>query len=157
MRRAAALFAAALLAGAAAPVVAEPPPAPDRPLADPAQEARARALFRQIRCLVCQNESIDDSDADLAEDLRKLVRGQVAEGKTDAEVRSYLTDRYGDFVLLKPRFSAGNAILWLAPFAVVLVGGVAFVMLRRRETTPAPLSEEEEARLQALTGDRDGV
>jgi len=130
---------------------------PTQQLKDPAQEARARALFRQIRCLVCQNESIDDSDADLAEDLRKLVRGQVAEGKTDAEVRSYLTDRYGDFVLLKPRFSAGNAILWLAPFAVVLVGGVAFVMLRRRETTPAPLSEEEEARLQALTGDRDGV
>jgi cytochrome c-type biogenesis protein CcmH len=126
---------------------------PSQQLKDPAQEARARSLFRQIRCLVCQNESIDDSDADLADDLRKLVRAQVAEGRSDREIQTYLVDRYGEFVLLKPSFSLGNAILWLAPFAVVL-GGVAVVLTRRRRTlAEAPLTEEEAARLKVLAGE----
>ena len=130
---------------------------PSQQLKDPAQEARARSLFRQIRCLVCQNESIDDSEATLADDLRKLVRAQVAEGRTDAEIRRFLTDRYGEFVLLKPRFSAGNAVLWLGPFAVVLIGGAAFLLLRRRETAETPLSEEEEARIAVLAGNQQSL
>ena len=143
MRAAGLLFAAVLLIGATANDPAER-------LADPAQEARARALFREVRCLVCQNESIDDSEADLAEDLRKVVRTQVAAGRSDAEVKRYLTDRYGEFVLLKPPFSPGNAILWLAPFAIVLGGGtILFLRARKPPETPL-LSDEEETALAAL-------
>lgn len=123
-------------------------------LPDPAQEARARALFGEIRCVVCQNESIDDSEADLAGLLRKSVREQIAAGKTDAEVRGYLVDRYGEFVLLKPAFSAGNAVLWLTPLVLLLgAGGLLLWRARRtrRQTVAAPLSEEEEARLSTLT------
>ncbi len=121
-------------------------------LPNPQQEARARALFRDIRCLVCQNQSIDESDADLAEDLRKIVRGQVAQGRSNAEIKRYLTDRYGEFVLERPSFSLGNALLWGAPFAVVIVGGVVLIA-RRRKGLPeqAPLSEEEEAKLTAIS------
>ena len=146
MRRAGAaalLFAATLLIGAAANDPAER-------LADPAQEARARALFREVRCLVCQNESIDDSEADLAGDLRKVVRTQVAAGRSDAEVKRYLTDRYGEFVLLKPPFSPGNAILWLTPFAIVLGGGAILILRARKPPSTPPLSVEEEAALAAL-------
>ncbi|RYF88830.1 MAG: cytochrome c-type biogenesis protein CcmH, partial [Caulobacteraceae bacterium] len=85
---------------------------PAERLSDPAQEARARALFREVRCLVCQNESIDDSTAGLAGDLRKVIREQVAAGRDDAEIRAFLVDRYGEFALLKPAFSAPNAVLW---------------------------------------------
>ena len=92
---------------------------PSERLPDPAQEARARALFAEFRCVVCQNESIDDSDAEVAGLLRRTVREQVAAGRTDAEVRTYLVDRYGEFVLLKPTFSAGNAVLWLLPLALL--------------------------------------
>ncbi|MEO6339807.1 MAG: cytochrome c-type biogenesis protein [Caulobacteraceae bacterium] len=130
---------------------------PEARLKDPAQEARARSLFRQIRCLVCQNESIDDSDADLADDLRKLVRTQVSQGRTDAEVRKYLSDRYGDFVLLNPRFSPGNVILWVGPFAVVLIGVAGAILIRRRETETEPLSSDEEARILALAGGEPGA
>ena len=84
---------------------------PAERLPDPAQEARARGLFREVRCLVCQNESIDDSNAELAADLRRLVRDEIKSGKTDEQVRAHLTDRYGEFVLLKPAFSWGNAAL----------------------------------------------
>ncbi len=143
----------ALTAAAAVLCMAATAADPEARLKDPAQEARARSLFRQIRCLVCQNESIDDSDADLADDLRKLVRAQIQQGRTDAEVRKYLTDRYGDFVLLKPRFTVGNAILWVGPFVVVLVGVAGVIMIRRRETETEPLSSEEEARIRALAGD----
>ena len=101
-----ALMAVVLLGGAAA--------TPGERLADPAQEARARALFRDVRCLVCQSESIDESDADLAHDLRQLIRRQVAAGQTDAQIRAFLVSRYGQFVLLSPRASLGNAILWVA-------------------------------------------
>ena len=143
MGAAALLFAATLLIGATANDPAER-------LADPAQEARARALFREVRCLVCQNESIDDSEADLAEDLRKVVRTQVAAGRSDAEVKRYLTDRYGEFVLLKPPFSPGNAILWLTPFAIVLGGGAILILRARKPPLTPPLSAEEEAALAAL-------
>ena len=146
MRRAAALalaLASVLCLGAAAD--------PAERLADPAKEAQARGLFRQVRCLVCQNESIDDSEAPLAGDLRRIVREQVAAGKSDAEVKAYLTDRYGEFVLFKPRFSPGNAVLWLTPFAIVGLGGAAMVAFRRRRFPPeAPLTEAEEERLRAL-------
>lgn len=127
---------------------------PSDRLQDPAQEARARALFAQVRCLVCQNESIDDSDADLAHDLRQIVREQVAKGQSDAEIRNYLTDRYGEFVLLKPAFTWGNAALWLAPFLIVAVG-LAFLLRRLRKAGPEPdLSSEEKARLARLDNDR---
>jgi len=126
---------------------------PSERLADPAQEARARALFSQVRCLVCQNESIDDSDAELAGDLRKVVREQVAAGRSDTQVKAFLTARYGEFVLLKPRFSPGNAALWLAPFLAVLVGvGMLATRWRRREATQ-DLTGDEESRLAALLDD----
>ncbi|WP_276308957.1 cytochrome c-type biogenesis protein [Caulobacter zeae] len=127
---------------------------PSERLPDPAQEARARDLFKEVRCLVCQNESIDDSEAALARDLRLLVRDQVKQGRSDAEIRAFLTQRYGEFVLLKPPFSAGNAVLWLTPLAVLLAGGGLMVALLRRrrspEAAPEALSAEEEARLKGL-------
>jgi cytochrome c-type biogenesis protein CcmH len=121
-------------------------------LADPGQEARARALFEQIRCVVCQNESIDDSEADLARDMRQIVRGQVAAGRSDAEIRGFLVRRYGEFVLLRPRFSPANAMAWLAPFAIVLAGGGVLLLRLRRPPPPAgeTLTPEEEARLAQL-------
>ncbi len=121
-------------------------------LPNPLQETRARALFRDIRCLVCQNQSIDESDADLAEDLRKIVRGQVAAGRSNDQIKRYLVDRYGEFVLERPAFSVGNAVLWGAPFAVVLAGG-AVILARRRRALPseAPLSAEEQARLDEIS------
>lgn len=126
---------------------------PSERLPDPAQEARARTLFSQVRCLVCQNESIDDSTAELAGDLRKVVREQIAAGRSDGEVKRFLTDRYGEFVLLKPRFSVGNAALWLAPFLAVLAGlGLLASRWRRREATQ-DLSSDEETRLAALLDD----
>lgn len=126
---------------------------PSERLPDPAQEARARALFSQVRCLVCQNESIDDSDAELAADLRKVVREQIAAGRSDAQVKTFLTDRYGEFVLLAPRFSVANAPLWFAGLAVVLAGlGLLVSRWRRREVTQ-DLNSEEESRLAALLDD----
>ena len=141
----AAMIAAALCMAAASD--------PAERLPDPAAEARARAIFGEVRCLVCQNESIDDSEAELAHDLRRIVREQVAAGRSDAEVRRFLTDRYGEFVLLKPALSTGNAALWLVPFLVVGLGLVLLIgQLRRR--TPAPdLSPEEARRAEELTKD----
>lgn len=155
MRRAAALFAAALLAGAAAPALAEPPPAPDRPLADPAQEARARALFGDIRCVVCQHESIADSPAGIAADLRGLVREQIAEGKTDAQIRDDLIRRYGDYVLFRPPVRIGTWLLWFGPFALAAGAGVVLVLRSRRRGAgeAAPLTPEEERALAALTAE----
>src|SRR5271163_2646816 len=97
-------------------------------LSDPAQEAHARALFRSLRCVVCQSESIDESDAPLARDLRQLVRQQVAQGRSDAQIRAYLVSRYGQFVLLTPKPSLGNAILWVGPLLVVAAGAAALIM-----------------------------
>jgi cytochrome c-type biogenesis protein CcmH len=126
---------------------------PAERLPDPVQEARARELFREVRCLVCQNESIDDSNAELAADLRRLVREEVKAGKTDAEVRKHLTDRYGEFVLLKPAFSLGNAALWGAPALVVIVG--LLLLLRNLRNRPADeeLSPDEAERLDRLSKD----
>ncbi len=126
---------------------------PAERLPDPAQEARARVLFRDVRCLVCQNESIDDSDAELAQDLRRLVREQVQAGRTDAEIKGYLTDRYGEFVLMTPKFSAGNLLLWIGPF-LVLAFGVGLLLLRMRNRAPEDeLSQEEMERLRRLSSD----
>lgn len=123
---------------------------PAERLPDPAQEAKAREIFRDVRCLVCQNESIDDSEAELARDLRLLVREQVAAGKDEAEIKRFLTDRYGEFVLMTPSFNAWNLALWVGPFVVVLAG-VALLLRRLRTRTPeAELSEEENRRLQKL-------
>jgi len=105
--------------------------APDA-LPDPAQETRARALQKQFRCLVCQGESLDESNAPLAADLRRLIREHIARGETDEEITRYLVARYGDFILMKPPFDEDTWILWLAPFAVLLLGGsVAFVIVKR--------------------------
>jgi cytochrome c-type biogenesis protein CcmH len=127
---------------------------PDEVLADPVLEERARALSRQLRCLVCQNQSIDDSDADLARDLRQLVRERLVAGDSDAEIIAFLTARYGDFVLLRPPVKPATWGLWFGPLAVLLVaGGGIVVFLRRRgsrETASAPLSPGERARLDAL-------
>jgi cytochrome c-type biogenesis protein CcmH len=125
-------------------------------LKDPAQEAHARALFRQIRCLVCQNESIDDSEAPLAHDLRQIVREQVREGRSDADIKAFLVGRYGQFVLLRPAFSLGNAPLWLLP-PLLLLSAAAWIAnraARSRKPLDEPLSAEEEARLVALAAAR---
>ncbi|HEY2752786.1 cytochrome c-type biogenesis protein [Phenylobacterium sp.] len=120
-------------------------------LADPAQEARARAIFQDVRCLVCQNESIDDSEAELAHDLRQVVREQVRQGRSDAEIKRFLTDRYGEFVLMTPSFSWMNLALWGGPFLVVLVGGGLLVSRLRTRNTDAELSHEESERVRRLS------
>lgn len=123
---------------------------PSERLPDPAQEARAREIFQDVRCLVCQNESIDDSDADLAKDLRRIVREQVKAGKSEPEIKTFLTDRYGEFVLLKPSFSVGNLVLWIGPFLIV-VGGLALLFVRLRNRTPeAELDDLEAERVAAM-------
>jgi len=126
---------------------------PAERLADPAQEARARAIFREVRCMVCQNESIDDSNAELAADLRRLVRDEVKAGMTDDQVRDHLTDRYGEFVLLKPAFSWGNAALWGAPILVVGLGLLLLVRNFRNRRPEEGLSPDEIDRLARLSDD----
>lgn len=153
--RCARLVAAGLVAGvmAAAPAAAVQP---DEVLDDPALEARAREISKEVRCLVCQNESIDDSNAELARDLRLVVRERLLAGDSDDEVEQFLVDRYGEFVLLRPPFTAGNAVIWLAGPVLLIVGGtVAFLFMRRRpETAPdRPLSEAERAELERVLGD----
>lgn len=126
---------------------------PAERLPDPAQEARARHLFKDVRCLVCQSESIDDSTADLAGDLRKVIREQVAAGRTDDQIRDFLVARYGEYVLLSPRLNGPNLALWVTPL-VVLLAGAAFLILRvRRRPADATLSPAEEARIAELTRD----
>ena len=119
-------------------------PAIAAPVADsfsnPATEARARALQRQLRCLVCQGESIDDSGATLAADLRHLVRQQIADGKSDSQIKDYLVARYGDFILMQPPLQADTYFLWLAPFIVLLgAGGIAFWVIRRARPSDTSL------------------
>lgn len=129
-------------------VAAEPPPAPDRPLPDAAQEARAQRLFDGIRCVVCQHEAIADSPAVIAADMRNLVRDQIAAGRSDAEIRADLVRRYGDFVLFRPPVRAVTWLLWFGPLALLaLAGAVLLGRARGRRTEPPPLSPEEEARL----------
>src|SRR6267378_5358052 len=114
---------------------------PDEILTDPALEGRARTLSKELRCMVCQNQSIDDSDAPLARDLRLLVRERLKAGDSDAQVLDFLTARYGQFVLLRPRFGWDTALLWGAPAGVLLVGGLAIVMaLRRRKELSVPVT-----------------
>jgi cytochrome c-type biogenesis protein CcmH len=131
---------------------------PDEVMKDLALEARARSLSEELRCLVCQNQSIDDSDAPLARDIRVLIRQRIASGESNDSVRAYLVSRYGDFILLKPPFKPETLLLWLSP-ALVLGAGIAAALFARRRApraTPA-LSAEEEARLAALTdGDAAG-
>ena len=131
---------------------------PDEVLSDATLEARARGLSRELRCMVCQNQSIDDSDAPLARDLRILVRERLTAGDSDRQVIDFLVARYGEFVLLKPRFSAHTALLWLGPVAVLLVGAFGlFLIARRRRVDSAAagadgpkLTAAEEARLSEI-------
>jgi cytochrome c-type biogenesis protein CcmH len=126
---------------------------PSERLADPALEARARTLSEQLRCLVCQNETIDESGAPLAHDLRVLLRERIAAGDSDAQAVKYLTDRYGDFVLLKPPVVPATYILWFGPIAVLLLagGGTLAYLRRRRAATPVPpLSAAEQRRIERL-------
>src|SRR5207344_952674 len=109
---------------------------PDEILADPALEGRARTLTKELRCMVCQNQSIDDSDAPLARDLRLLVRERLQAGDSNREVIDFLVARYGEFVLLRPRFSAHTAILWLTPIGILLIGVFAFILLARKPAKP---------------------
>jgi cytochrome c-type biogenesis protein CcmH len=124
---------------------------PGEHLADPLQEARARALSSELRCLVCQNQSIDDSNAPLAKDLRVLVREQIATGKSDRDVLAFIVARYGEFVLLRPRLTLSTALLWFTP--LLLLGATAALLYRRRSVTSAdapPLSADEQRRLEQL-------
>lgn len=126
---------------------------PSERLADPALEARARALSQELRCLVCQNQSIDDSGADLAHDLRVLVRERLAAGDSDDQVLAYLTSRYGDYVLLKPPLKPTTYLLWFGPPGVLLLGGLVLLLGRRRAASaekPTPLSTAEQQRLDQL-------
>jgi cytochrome c-type biogenesis protein CcmH len=144
------LLAILFLAALSAPALAVEP---SERLADPALEARARDLSEQLRCLVCQNESIDQSAAPLAHDLRVLLRERIAAGDSDAQAVKFLTDRYGDFVLLKPPVEPATYVLWFGPIAVlVLAAAASVVYLRRRKATPAiaPLSAAETQRLARL-------
>lgn len=131
---------------------------PDEVLADPALEARARELSRGLRCLVCRNESIDDSNAALARDLRLLVRERLVAGDTDLEALQYIVDRYGEYVLLRPLPTGSNLLLWVAGPAMLMAGlGVAGLYLRRRRPDTAsaapPLSDAERARLAEILKD----
>lgn len=129
---------------------------PDEVLKDPALEARARHLSLQLRCMVCQNQSIDDSNAELAHDLRLLVRERIVKGDSDEDVLRYLVSRYGEFVLLKPRLSRETLVLWGAPGLLLLMGAASvFIYSRRRLSRDlAPkLSAEEEARLKQILGE----
>ena len=147
MRRLALIAALALaLAGSARAVT------PDEQLVDPKLEARARGLSQELRCLVCQNQSIDDSAAPLAHDLRVILRERLAAGDSDQQAMAYLVRRYGDFVLLRPPFQADTWALWLGPLAVLLLGGagVGLYMLGRATRAEAPLSAGDEAELARL-------
>ncbi|MYZ48879.1 cytochrome c-type biogenesis protein [Propylenella binzhouense] len=149
MRLAGLALTALLVAGPALAVT------PEERLADPALEARARAISEELRCLVCQNQSIDDSEAPLAHDLRVLVRERLEAGDSDAAVKQFLVDRYGEFVLLRPTFSESNLLLWAAPFLVLLAGiALAFLFYRRRRAAAGTerLSAEEEEALARVLG-----
>jgi cytochrome c-type biogenesis protein CcmH len=127
---------------------------PDEVLPDLTLEARARALSKTLRCMVCQNQSIDDSNAPLARDLRLLLRERIKAGESDDQVRDFLVSRYGEFVLLEPRLNAHTVILWTLPFVGLALGGITFLLASRRKTRLAesPLSSEEKQRLARLLG-----
>jgi len=134
---------------------------PGERLADPALEARARALGSELRCLVCQNQSIDDSNADLAHDLRVLIRERLSAGDSDSQVLQFMVRRYGDFILLNPPVRADTYLLWFGPFAVLALGafGAALYLRRNRgapEQAPTPLSADERRRLERLLAEDQG-
>lgn len=146
MRRLLVLMAAPVLAVML--TAAEPPAALDRPLTDTTQEARAQALFKDVRCVVCQHEAIADSPAGVAGDMRRLIREEIASGATDQQVRDDLVRRFGDYVLFTPPVRAGTWLLWFGPFALVALAALILVLRsRRRAVETTPLSPEEEARL----------
>ena len=157
MKRAAVIlaFVLAMLAGSPARAVQ-----PDEILADPVKEGRARELSKELRCMVCQNQSIDDSDAPLARDLRLLVRERISAGDTDSQVIDFLVARYGEFVLLKPRVNQHTVLLWLLPPLALMGGGIALWIYSRRRDQAGELEREslmkltpdEEARLEKLLG-----
>ena len=129
---------------------------PDEIMTDPRLEVRARAIGSELRCLVCQNESIDDSDADLAHDLRLLVRQRVKAGDSDAQVKAYIVARYGDYVLLTPPFKPETYLLWFGPLILAVIAGGGAIAVFRRPAAPAdtaPLSAEQDRRLTTLIGD----
>jgi cytochrome c-type biogenesis protein CcmH len=148
-------LAVAVVAGLVGPAAHAVEPA--ERIADPTLEARARALSQELRCLVCQNQSIDESDADLAHDLRVLLRQRLVAGDTDQQVLDYVVARYGVFVLLDPPFAPATYLLWLTP-PVLVVGAGIFLALRARRRRPDPglpaLTEEERARAELLLGER---
>jgi len=154
------LLVAALLAGSgfAGPSWAVQP---DEVLANPALEARARSIGAELRCLVCQNQSIDESNAPLARDLRLLVRERLAAGDTDAQVRAFVVDRYGQYVLLRPPFTPSTYLLWIGPFALLVGAGAAVAVWLRRRPAPAEaaleaaLTEDERRRIERLLADGD--
>jgi len=128
---------------------------PGERLADPVLEARARALSGELRCLVCQNQSIDDSNADLAHDLRVLIRERLSAGDSDAQVLQFMVHRYGDFILLRPPVQPETYLLWFGPFVVLALGALGAALYLRRsrrapQQAPAPLSPDEQRRLQKL-------
>ncbi|KAB2672305.1 cytochrome c-type biogenesis protein CcmH [Ochrobactrum sp. LMG 5442] len=127
---------------------------PDEVLSDPVLEKRARTISGELRCMVCQNESIDDSNAELARDLRILVRDRLKEGDSDEQVMDFIVDRYGEFVLLKPRLNARTILLWGFPVVILLIGAVALVFAfrgrKRVGEAPQPLTESEKAELSRL-------
>jgi cytochrome c-type biogenesis protein CcmH len=125
---------------------------PNEQLADPKLEARARAISTELRCVVCQNQTIDDSDAELAHDLRVLLRQRLKAGDTDRQAIDFIVNRYGDYVLLKPPFGAETLLLWLGPLLVLLAGGtgVAFYLRRRGEAAMPAITADEQARLDRL-------
>lgn len=149
------LVLAAVLSLSAAPAFAI---GVDEPMADPAMEQQAREISKGLRCLVCQNQSIEDSNAPLAADLRRIVRERLAAGDDEAAIQKYLVDRYGEWVLLRPPFEPSTFALWLGPFALLGAGIVVIVLRRRRpapEVEPEALSAEEKARLETLLKDED--
>lgn len=127
---------------------------PDEILADPALESRARGITATLRCVVCRNESVDDSNAEIARDIRLMVRERLVAGDTDAQVVDFMVARFGEFILLTPRATGSNLILWITGPALLLIGlGIAVGTTRRRRPAPEALSPEEEARLRALIKD----
>ena len=147
-------LAAALFLSLSAPAFAVQP---DEVLKDPAMEARAREISKELRCLVCQNQSIDDSNAPLARDLRVLVRERLVAGDDDTGVLRYITARYGDYVLLRPPFKASTYVLWIGPVIILLLGALGAALFLRGRNRPAtagdteaPLTPEERARLDKL-------
>ncbi|MCL4158126.1 UNVERIFIED_CONTAM: hypothetical protein GTU68_066862 [Idotea baltica] len=131
----------------------------EKRLSDPAREARAQEIMKQLRCLVCQNQSIVDSDASLAKDIRVIVRERIIAGDNDDQVLNYMTDRYGDWVLLKPPFDGATIILWVSPLLLLLIG--FFVIYRNQNNrkeivAPEPLTKDEKVRLEALLQNEDG-